>query len=173
MIETTRLRLRQCQSDDARFIQELFSQPECIEFIGDKGLTELALAEQYIKENLQASYQEHGYGLYLMELKSSGERIGLCGLVKRDYLQLPDLGFALLSQYTGKGLMLEASKAVLYFCQQQLGLDELLAITKPHNLRSIQLLTKLNFKQVILASKREELSQVNTFHLDLVESLTR
>ena len=39
-------------------------------------------------------YAERGFGLWLVERKTDGEPLGLCGLVKREQLQDVDLGFA-------------------------------------------------------------------------------
>lgn len=145
MIETSRLHIRECQLEDKAFIFELFNQPECIEFIGDKGLTDLAKAEKYLKNNIIKSYQLYSYGLYAVTLKSSGKPIGLCGLVKRDYLEIADLGFALLSSYAGQGIAFEACNAVLDYCTGTLGINKLFAITKPNNVRSLSLLKRLGF----------------------------
>jgi RimJ/RimL family protein N-acetyltransferase len=74
-----------------------------------------------------------------------GQPIGLVGLVKRDYLPEPDLGFALLDAYAGRGLAYEAASAVLPLARAQ-GLQRLLAITDPDNRRSIGLLHRLGFE---------------------------
>ncbi len=167
MIESKRLRLRQCQLSDDSFVMELYNQAEFIEFIGDKGLTTLQDAQNYLKHNLIKSYQTFGFGLYVMEVKASGEIIGVCGLVKRDCLNEPDLGYALLNDYTGKGYALEAAKAVLDYCQHQLKLDSLYALIKPDNIRSMQLLTKLDFKPINLSAVTNELQETQGFHLNL------
>ena len=78
MIESKRLRLRQCQLSDDSFVMELYNQAECIEFIGDKGITTLQDARNYLKSNLIKSYQAFGFGLYVIEVKASGEMIGVC-----------------------------------------------------------------------------------------------
>jgi [ribosomal protein S5]-alanine N-acetyltransferase len=74
-----------------------------------------------------------------------GQLIGLVGLVKRDYLSEPDLGFALLDAYAGRGLAYEAARAVLPLARAQ-GLKRMLAITDPDNRRSIALLDRLGFE---------------------------
>ncbi len=40
-----------------------------------------------------ASYEKNGFGLYRTALKDTDEPIGICGLVKRDGLDAPDVGF--------------------------------------------------------------------------------
>ena len=74
-----------------------------------------------------------------------GQPVGLVGLVKRDYLPEPDLGFALLDAYAGRGLAYEAACAVLSLARAR-KLTRLLAITDPDNRRSIALLQRLGFE---------------------------
>lgn len=169
MIETSRLYIRECQLDDKAFIFELFNQPECIEFIGDKGLTDLAKAEKYLESNIIKSYQLYNYGLYAVTLKPSGEPIGLCGLVKRDYLEIADLGFALLSSYAGQGMAFEACNAVLDYCTGTLGINKLLAMTNPNNVRSLSLLERLGFTIEPTPTSIPELQNLTLLSLETKE----
>lgn len=168
MIETSRLNLRFCQLGDEQFVYHMYNQAECIRFIGDKGITDLEKARSYLNDNLIASYQNWGYGLYIMELKDTKQPIGLCGLVNREYLPIPDLGFALRNEFAGQGYAQEACKAVLIYCRDILGINELLAITKPDNTRSNRLLTSLGFKTTSHLHKTPELKNLNTFKKTLL-----
>lgn len=69
--------------------------------------------------------------------------IGACGLYKRDQLDHPDIGFAYLPQYMGKGYGYEAAKAVKEFARNTWKIDTLLGVTVAHNKASIALLEKL------------------------------
>ena len=89
---------------------------------------------------------QHGFGLYLVQLKESQIKIGLCGLLKRDYLPNPDLGFAFLPAHRGQGLAYEAAQGVCEYAQKTLDIRQLLAITSPKNERSGRLLTRLSFE---------------------------
>ena len=145
-METKRLRLREFVPEDAEFILDLLNQPSFHRFIGDKGVRTLVDARAYISNGPIKSYQEHGFGLYLVELKSNQLPIGMCGLLKRESLPHADVGFAFLPEFWGKGYAYEAASAVLAFAQKDLGLERILAITNPDNDASIQLLEKLGFK---------------------------
>lgn len=142
--KSKRLRLCQVQQHDWAFIQALYNDPDCIRFIGDRGISNQEKAQAYIG-NMQSSYQEHGFGLYRVELASTAIPIGICGLVKRDYLQVPDIGFAFLPDYRRDGYALEAGLATLQFAND-IGICELLAIVKDNNTRSIALLEKLGMQ---------------------------
>lgn len=170
VLETERMILRECQFEDASFIYQLFTQPECLRFIGDRGITDLDTARDYIRDNLRASYEKNGYGLYVMQCRKSGESLGLCGLVKRDYLPVPDLGFAVLNAYTRKGLTREACIAMLKYSQVEFEYPELLAITKPENIASMALLEGLGFKAVDSLYKEHALpADTRVFAIELSE----
>ena len=93
-----------------------------------------------------ASYKRFGFGLWLVELKDSGVPIGMCGLLKRDFLEDVDIGYAFLSEYCSQGYALEVSSAVIRYAREQLGFKKVVAIVNDDNIRSIRLLGKLGFR---------------------------
>lgn len=52
-------------------------------------------------------------GINLVALKETGKPIGACGLLKREALDYPDLGYAFLPEFWGKGYAMEAADAIL------------------------------------------------------------
>lgn len=158
VLETARLRLRHLTDDDARFVLALLNEPSFIENIGDRGVRTIEGARRYLADGPIASYARHGYGLYLVELRTSGEPIGICGLVKRDYLENADLGYALLPPFCSRGYALEAAAAVKSYALETLGLGRVLAITTPGNVRSIRVLEKVGlvFQATIRPPNGEE-----------------
>ncbi len=80
ILETERLRLRTMSTTDAALILELLNDPAFIEFVADRGLRTLEDAAAYIESRVLPSYQLHGFGFYVVERKSDGELIGICGL---------------------------------------------------------------------------------------------
>jgi RimJ/RimL family protein N-acetyltransferase len=145
VLETDRLTLRRLNLDDAAFILELVNEPAWLEFIGDKNVHSLDDARNYILNGPMEMYERLGFGLYLVELKQ-GSAIGICGLINRPTLDDVDIGFALLSRFSGQGYALEAAKAVMNYGKNVLQLGRIVAITKPANEKSIRLLTKLGLK---------------------------
>jgi len=140
-LKTERLILRHLTVDDAEFILTLLNEPSFLRYIGDKKVRNLDDARQYILNGPVASYDRHGFGLNLIELKESHTPIGMCGLLKRDELPAPDIGFALLPDFWNKGFAFEAATAVL----QDARLERVLAITSLDNDASINLLQRLGF----------------------------
>jgi len=143
--ETARLRLRHLASPDAPFILELVNEPGWLRFIGDRGVHDLESARGYIENGPGAMYARLGFGLYCVESRADGTRLGLCGLIKRDTLEDVDLGFAFLERHQGRGYAREAARATLEEARG-LGLQRVAAITSPDNERSIQLLAELGFR---------------------------
>ena len=113
MIETPRLFVRPITVDDAPFILTLLNEPSFLRYIGDKQVRNLEDARQYILNGPIASYERHGFGLCLMELKESHTPVGMCGILKRAELPDPDIGFALLPDFCNNGLAFDAATAVL------------------------------------------------------------
>src|SRR5262249_38684677 len=107
-LDTARLRLRDLAPADAPFILTLLNEPSFIRNIGDRGVRTLDAARAYIENGPVASYARHGFGLYLVELLASGAPIGICGILKRDALPDPDLGFAFLPAYWKQGYAFES-----------------------------------------------------------------
>jgi RimJ/RimL family protein N-acetyltransferase len=135
--------LRHIEIEDAGFMLGLLNEPDFLEFVGDKEVRDLDSAQNYIRQGPVASYDTYGFGLYLVELIDSREAIGICGLLKRSFLEKPEIGFALMPEYRGHGYAFEAARATVDLARDTLKLPGLLAITASNNFRSIKLLEKL------------------------------
>jgi len=160
VLQTDRLSLRHLSMADSDFILQLLNEPSFIKNIGDKGVRTLEDARAYITNGPMASYQKHGFGLWLVEAKQSGARVGICGLLKRDVLDYVDIGYALLPEFWSQGYGLESATAVLSFARERLGLKRIVAVVSPHNQSSIRLLEKIGFafeKMVRLSPEAEEI----------------
>jgi ribosomal-protein-alanine N-acetyltransferase len=144
--ETPRLRLRRVRSADAPFVLELLTDPDFLANVGDRDVHSLRDAHRYITTGLAASYRRHGFGLWLVELKSVALAIGLCGLLRRDTHPDVEIGFALLPRFRHRGYALEAAQAALRLGTQEFGLKRIVAITAPGNRDSIRILETLGLK---------------------------
>ena len=142
---TDRLLLRRFTLEDADFIVELVNDPDWLRNIGDRNVRTLDDARTYLANGPLALYERLGFGLYLVALKETGERIGMCGLVKRDGLDHVDIGFAFLPAWRGKGFAEESARAVLGHARE-LGLEKVVAIVSPGNVPSIRLLERIGMR---------------------------
>ena len=146
ILETERLTLKELSISDAEFILKLLNTPTWLKFIGDKNVHNIQDAEDYLTNGPIASYKENGFGLWLVSLKESGEPIGMCGLIKRDYLYYVDIGFALMPEYEGLGYGFEMARATMSYSRKILRIDKVVAITDENNEASIKLLNKIGLK---------------------------
>jgi RimJ/RimL family protein N-acetyltransferase len=146
VLDTERLALRWLEPGDARFILELTNDPEWLRFIGDRGIRSLDDAGRYIAAGPRAMCERLGFGLCCAERRDDGTAIGVCGLIKRDWLDDADIGFALLPTFRGCGYAFEAAAATLRYGRGQLGLPRIAAIVSPANAASIRLLEKLGLQ---------------------------
>lgn len=161
VLETDRLVLRKLSPEHSGFILVLLNDPSWLRFIGDRGVRTLEDARKYILDGPVDSYERVGFGMYLTELKESGESIGICGLVKRDALDDVDIGYAFLPPFRRRGFAFEAASAVMRYGKDVVGLRRVVAITDPDNEASIRVLEKLGMsyeKKVRLSKDGEEIS---------------
>ena len=164
ILETERLRLRHLTPNtDAEFILELLNDPSFIRYIGDKGVRNPDAARCYIVDGPVKSYDAHGFGLNLVELKTDATPIGICGVLKRDTLPDPDIGFAFLPAYRNQGYAFESALAVMKHAREVLGLSRVLAITTPDNESSAKLLGRIGFKFDRLIRLVEDADEVRLF----------
>jgi RimJ/RimL family protein N-acetyltransferase len=159
ILETDRLTLREFIPADAPFILELVNSPGWLQFIGDRNIKTTDQAIAYLENGPIKSYAENGFGLAMVEIKDGKIPIGMCGIIKRDNLDNPDIGFAFLPGFTGKGYAFEIANATLAYAAGQLQLPTIYAITVPYNIRSISLLEKIGLKFIkkIRSPENEEL----------------
>lgn len=166
-LETPRLILRELTVSDAAFMLELLNDDAFIRYIGDRGVRTDEEARKYLQEGTIASYREHGYGMYLVLRRDDGASIGVCGLVRRDGLDAPDLGFALLPPYRAAGYASEACEMVLQHARNTLNVGRLLAIATPDNAASAALLRKLGMRIEGRIRLPGDDTELDVYHLDL------
>ncbi|MBX3703490.1 MAG: GNAT family N-acetyltransferase [Steroidobacteraceae bacterium] len=162
-IDTPRLALTGLSDADAEFIRGLLNEPSFLRYIGDRGVRTVEDARRYIQDGPVAMYAQHGYGLLRVGLREDGTPIGICGVLRRDALPEPDLGFSLLPAYWSQGYALEAAAAVMRDARRRLGLGRVLAITSPDNDPSIRLLGRLGFRFERMMRLAEDAAEVRLF----------
>lgn len=146
VLESARLRLRELSDADAPFIVALLNDPDFRRYVGDRGVRNEQDALGYLAHGPLASYARHGFGLWLVELRSSATAIGMCGLLRRDTHPDVEIGFAYLPQFRRQGYALEAASATMQLATQKLELSRVIAITAPDNAASGAILERLGFR---------------------------
>lgn len=146
VLETERLELREFTAEDAEFVLRLVNEPAFLRYIGDRGVRTLDDARRYIADGPVAGYARDGHGLMRVVRKSDGVGVGMCGVLKRDTLPEPDIGFSFFPEHWSQGYALESARAVLRHARETLRLGRILAITTQDNEPSMRLLGRLGFR---------------------------
>ncbi len=173
VILTSRLEIRPFTHEDAPFILELLNDKDFIRHIQDRGVRTLEDARGYLSNGPLASYERFGIGLCCVIEQSTGQKVGMCGILQRETLPVPDIGYAFLPIARGKGYAYESSRAVIDFARSKLKLPRILAVTSETNTASQNLLSKLGFRFLNRSQFEPDSEPVPCFELDLAGSASR
>lgn len=146
LYETERLIIRPMSVEDGAFILDLYNRPEFIKYIGDRNLKTVSDAENYIRNRFLPQFEKLGFGNYLIITKEGHQKIGGVGIFEREGLDIVDIGFSLLDEFTGKGYAYEAALKVKSIGMNDFGLQKISAITTKDNFSSQRLIEKLGLR---------------------------
>ena len=139
---TARLVLDNVAPGDAEFILRLVNTAGWLRFIGDRNIRTPEDARAYVQKILDSPHQHY----WVVRLREENIPAGIITLLKRDYLEHHDIGFAFLPEYGGKGYAYEAAVAVLDDTINEPAHNAILAITMADNSSSIKLLKQLGLR---------------------------
>ncbi len=165
--QTKRLSIRPVAVEDAAFILELMNSPKWIKYIGDRHVRTAEQAELYIKEKAFPQLKKHGYTNNIIIRKEDNVKLGTCGLYHREGKQDPDIGFAFLPAYEGKGYAYEAAIQLIIVGKEDFGLTELSAFTLDDNQSSKKLLERLGFNLIGTGNLPNNNEELLHYHRDL------
>jgi len=134
--------LEKLRVDDYDFILSIVNSKGWIENIGDRNIHTKEEATAYINKILWTD----NFFYWVVRAKKEKTPIGIISMIKRNYLENFDIGFAFLPQYTNHGYAYEAAKAVMKMLSRLPAFKIVLATTLFSNKSSIKLLTKLGFR---------------------------
>jgi ribosomal-protein-alanine N-acetyltransferase len=141
---TSRLVLRQWRERDRAPFAALNADPSVMEYfpaVLDRGQSD-ALVERCVEQLLR-----DGYGLWAVEIRTSGEFIGFVGLAvpswEAAFTPCTEIGWRLARSAWGHGYATEAARAALATAFGPAGLDEVVSFTTTGNLRSQKVMQRL------------------------------
>ncbi len=140
-METERLRLRPVAARDAAELARLYRDPGIAQWYGtwtdDQVLAWAAGQER--------GWHVDGVGKWMAHDRATGELIGRGGLSLADVdgERRLEVGWAVRQALWGRGYATEIGRAGLAFARDDLGADEVVAFTEPHNLASRAVMEKL------------------------------
>ncbi|MEV7690334.1 GNAT family N-acetyltransferase [Streptomyces bungoensis] len=145
-LETPRLILRRWREEDVAPMTAIHADPEVMRWIRDGSVRD----EQQTRSGVQAwesEWESEGFGLFAVEIRSTGELAGFTGLSVPHYLPevLPavEVGWRLGRSHWGQGLATEAAAAAVRFAFEERGLERIVSITQVGNDASERIMTKL------------------------------
>ncbi|HEY3284577.1 MAG TPA: GNAT family N-acetyltransferase [Armatimonadota bacterium] len=144
VLATERLLLRPWREEDRPALRRLNADPRVMELMPAKLSPE---ESDRFMDRMQAGLQERGYGLLAAELRDTGECLGLVGLAapqfQAHFTPCVEVGWRLLPEFWGRGFATEGARACLQHAFGEVGLQEVVSFTVPHNLRSRRVMEKL------------------------------
>jgi RimJ/RimL family protein N-acetyltransferase len=141
-ILSERLTIAPITIKDAAFVLQLFNTKGWLKYIGDRNIHSIIEAENFI---INAITNDNAVIWTITVKEKPRQLVGVITLIKRDYLNFPDIGYALLPNAMGFGYAHEATQAVINDIKTNSLFEQLNAITLIENAPSINLLKKLNF----------------------------
>lgn len=98
-------------------------------------------------ERIEAHFQQHGFGLWAVEVTDVAPFAGFVGLnvprFEAPFTPCVEIGWRLAAEHWNRGYATEGAKAALDFAFDDLGLREIVSFTVPHNVRSRHVMEKL------------------------------
>lgn len=144
IIETNRLILRTFSESDIDAMSLIDQDPKVCEFLPSIGTREKTAL---MIQKMMKYYDDHGFSLYAVELKSTGEMIGWCGLMipsfEAHFTPAVEIGWRLSSSHWNQGYATEAAKAVLQYAFETLKLNEVVSFTVVNNIASRRVMEKI------------------------------
>jgi RimJ/RimL family protein N-acetyltransferase len=141
---TPRLRLRHWQGSDLAPFAAMNADPVVMEHFP----APLSRAESdQMLERITTHHQTHGFGLWAVEVKATGDFIGFIGLnvptFEAHFTPTVEIGWRLARPFWGLGYATEGARQALAVGFHRLGLPEIVSFTATINHRSIAVMQRL------------------------------
>ena len=143
-LRTDRLLLRRWRTTDRSPFAELNADQRVVQH-----LPAALSAEESDKlvARIEAHFQQHGFGLWAVEIRASATFAGFVGLsvpgFEAHFTPCVEIGWRLAAQHWGCGYATEGARAVLEFGFEALSLNEIVSFTVPGNIRSRHVMDRI------------------------------
>lgn len=165
IFETERLKMREMDREDIHNLMRIFADPVAMQYYTSTFSEERA--EAWIDWNLN-NYEKHKAGLWICELKETGEFAGQCGIVPQtvDGEQEMEIGYLFVREQWGKGFATEAAIGAKEYGFDKLGLKRLISMIYEPNTPSIRVAERvgMQFEKRTLIKGRE--TRIYSIHAD-------
>ncbi|CAM2753932.1 GNAT family N-acetyltransferase [Erysipelothrix tonsillarum] len=149
IFESKRLGFRDLVKDDIKDIYEMNRDPDVMKYF-PAPLTEAESKEYAL--NAIKHRQEFDYSKYIVELKDSGEFIGIIGLVKINFgtklLGEVEIGWRMLKKYWHNGYAVEGAEATLKYGHKTLNIPVIYSFTAAINTPSENVMKRIGMNYI-------------------------
>ena len=166
---TERLILRNVLDKDYQLFHKLHSDPIVNAFVGRENSSTLQKAQDYILR-MSGLVKKKECLFWVITLKNDDNVIGsVCCWNFHLQEGIVEIGYEILSEFKGKGIMTEALKKVIDYTFNQMNASVITAFPSSDNLSSVTILKKLNFEfeDKPYNNKHENVKNIVTYTLRL------
>ena len=158
-LETERLRLRAIDASEAAWYLAHFSRPEIVHGTGFPAPDGIAGARAELERYITGLFARREGIRWGLTLRGDPTLIGSAGLYR--WLDAPvrqaELGYDLVPEWWGRGLMSEALRAIVGYAFGTLGLERIEALVLARNARSCATLERVGFtRDALLAAHGDD-----------------
>lgn len=135
IIETNRLSLREMQKSDYPALCKILQDAEVM--YAYEGIFSDTETQEWLDKQIR-NYNEYGFGLWAVTLKTTGEMIGQCGLTMQKYRdsQVLEVGYLFQKAFWHNGYATESVIACRDYAFEELNADEVFSIIRENNIAS-------------------------------------
>lgn len=146
-IYTERLYMRKLRDEDLHNYYEIMKKDEVGKWLGiSRGKT--YEETKLLIDKFSKQWEEKGYGVWAVVDKKSGELLGHCGLNFLKETSEVEILYAFDPKFWNHGYATESARAALEYAFEKAKLDRIIALAKPLNIKSINVIEKIGLKFV-------------------------
>jgi ribosomal-protein-alanine N-acetyltransferase len=146
VLETNEYTLRELKTEDADEIYIIRSDEQILKYLDITKATSLDDAKEFI-EKINNGIKENKWSYWGITKKGNPKIIGtICLWNTAIKPRKADIGFVLLPEYQGQGIMQKIIPLVINYGFTKMGLERIEGEVSPHNIKSIKLMEKHGFK---------------------------
>ncbi len=146
ILETKRCRVRETTVEDVDSFYRIYAEPSITEYM-ENLFADRDEEIAYTKDYIEKVYAFYGYGMWTILEKGSGVVIGRAGIIWREGYDVPELGFVIGVPWQKRGYASEVCKAILTYAKEELSMEQMQALVRTGNEKSLRLCEKLGFVQ--------------------------
>lgn len=144
-LPTPRLLLRPWRAQDREPCARMTADPEVMRLMFPGALSRAE--SDALVDRIETHFSHHGFGMWALEIPGVTDFAGFVGLSVPSYVAAftpcVEVGWRIARAFWGQGYATEAAATAMAYGYDTLGLEEIVAITVPHNLRSRRVMEKL------------------------------